>query len=417
MKLAVDIARSLLMARWRQTLVAAAGVTFSVGMFVALLGFMEGLNEMLDSLFLNRTPHIRLYNEVKPAAVQPVMLLPAYRSGHHFIHSIKTKDSRTEIYNSAAVTQALRQDGRVAGIAPKVAMEVFFNEGPSDIAASVNGIDVLQENALFHFSDYVQAGESASLEKVPNSIILGKALAERLLTDVGERVQLTTPGGERFTLKVVALWQSGIQDFDRIQSFTSLATARKLSGKTGNFVTDIQIKLKNIDDAPALAKSYSRMFNTSAQDVQTLSAEFETGSFIRSLISYAVGITLLTVSGFGIYNILNMMIYEKMDAIAILKATGFSGKDVRRIFTIMALSIGVFGGAAGLLLGGMLSAGIDQVPFRTTSLPTVNTYPVSYKPFIYITGTVFSLLFTWLAGWLPSRKAGTIDPVVIIRGK
>ncbi|WP_341835640.1 FtsX-like permease family protein [Chitinophaga pollutisoli] len=417
MKLVIDIARSLLMARWRQTLVAAIGVTFSVGMFVALLGFMQGLNKMLDSLFLNRTPHIRLYNEVKPTAIQPVMLLPAYDSTYHFIHSVKTKDSRTEIRNSAAIMQALRHDGRVSGIAPKVVMEVFFNEGPSDIAASVNGIDVLQENTLFHFSDYVRAGDANNLDKVPNSIILGKALAERLLTDVGERVQLTTPGGERFTLKVVGLWQSGIQDFDRIQSFTSLTTARKLSGKTGNFVTDIQIRLKDIDNAPALAKLYGGMFNTSAQDVQTLSAEFETGSSIRSLISYVVGVTLLTVSGFGIYNILNMIIYEKMDAIAILKATGFSGKDVRRIFIVMALSIGVFGGLAGLLLGGMLSAGIDQVPFRTTSLPTVTTYPVSYEPFIYVTGGVFSLLFTWLAGWLPSRKAGTIDPVVIIRGK
>lgn len=417
MKLIISIARSLLLARWRQTLVAAIGVTFSIGMFVALLGFMEGLNEMLDSLFLNRTPHIRLYNEVKPTAMQPVMLLPAYRAGHHFIHSVKTTDSKQEIRNSAAIMEALRNDPHVAGIAPKIAMEVFFNEGPADMAASVNGIDVPQENALFHFSDYTLAGTSADLDRVPNSIILGKALAERLLVNVGERVQLTTPQGEQFTLKVVALWQSGIQDFDRIQSFTSLTTARKLSGKTGNYVTDIQLRLNNINDAPALAKAYSKQFNTSAQDVQTLSAEFETGSFIRSLISYVVGITLLTVSGFGIYNILNMMIYEKMDAIAILKATGFSGKDVRNIFIIMAMSIGVFGGLAGLLLGVLLSAGIDQVPFRTTSLPTITTYPVSYQPFIYITGAVFSLLFTWLAGWQPSRKASTIDPVVIIRGK
>jgi lipoprotein-releasing system permease protein len=36
-----------------------------------------------------------------------------------------------------------------------------------------------------------------------------------------------------------------------------------------------------------------------------------------------VSVFLLVVAGFGIYNILNMMIYEKMDSIAILKATGF----------------------------------------------------------------------------------------------
>jgi ABC-type antimicrobial peptide transport system permease subunit len=65
------------------------------------------------------------------------------------------------------------------------------------------------------------------------------------------------------------------------------------------------------------------IFGIDADDIQTVNAQFETGTSIRTLISYAVGITLLIVSGFGIYNILNMMIYEKMDTIAILKAIGF----------------------------------------------------------------------------------------------
>jgi lipoprotein-releasing system permease protein len=71
---------------------------------------------------------------------------------------------------------------------------------------------------------------------------------------------------------------------------------------------------------------------------------------LERLISYAVGITLLIVAGFGIYNILNMMIYEKMDSIAILKATGFSGKDVQKIFIGIAITIGLFGGMLGLLV-------------------------------------------------------------------
>ena len=34
-----------MLARWKQTLVAAIGVMFSITMFIALLGFMNGLNE------------------------------------------------------------------------------------------------------------------------------------------------------------------------------------------------------------------------------------------------------------------------------------------------------------------------------------------------------------------------------------
>ena len=62
-RLNIEIAGSLLLARWKQTLVAAIGVTFGITMFIALLGFMTGLNSLLDGLILNRTPHIRLYND------------------------------------------------------------------------------------------------------------------------------------------------------------------------------------------------------------------------------------------------------------------------------------------------------------------------------------------------------------------
>ena len=39
-KLIIEIAKSLLLARWRQTLVAAVGVMFSIAMFITLLGFL-----------------------------------------------------------------------------------------------------------------------------------------------------------------------------------------------------------------------------------------------------------------------------------------------------------------------------------------------------------------------------------------
>ncbi|SFM71575.1 lipoprotein-releasing system permease protein [Chitinophaga sp. YR627] len=417
MKLIVNIAWSLLRARWRQSLVAAIGVAFSIMMFVSLLGFMTGLNEMMDSLFLNRTPHVRLYNEIRPAVVQPMEKSPAYRSGYHFIRSVKATGSRQGIYNALAILASLHRDKRVAGIASKITMQAFFNEGTIDITATVNGIEERAESRLFHFEDYIVEGDASRLAEDPNSIILGKALAENLLVHIGETVQLTTAEGERFPLKVVALWQSGIQDYDKVQSFTSLATAQKLLGKTANYITDIQVSIKDIASAPEMAREYSRLFDISAQDFQTLSAEFETGSFIRSLISYAVGITLLTVSGFGIFNILNMMIYEKMDAIAILKATGFAGRDVKRIFVLIAMSIGLGGGLTGLITGFLVSLGIDQVPFHTMSLPTMTTYPVSYAPYIYFVGLSFTLLSCYLASWQPARKASKVDPVIIIRGK
>ncbi|HOZ80195.1 MAG TPA: ABC transporter permease [Ferruginibacter sp.] len=417
LKLIISIAKSLLLARWKQTLVAAIGVTFSITMFITLLGFMTGLNDLLDGLILNRTPHIRLYNEIKPNKNQPVNLAAEYKNGYNFIQSVKSGNARQEIYNSESIMETLQKDSRIAGLSPKIISQIFFNNGTIDITGVVNGIDAVEESRLFHFNEYVTTGNAADISKVPNSIILGKGLAEKMLADIGDVVQLTTTKGERFPLKVVGYFQSGLQDFDKVQSFATIATVQKLMGKPASYITDIQVKLKDIQQAPAIAKEFAKIFETDAEDIQTANAQFETGSFIRTLISYAVGITLLVVAGFGIYNILNMMIYEKMDSIAILKATGFAGKDVKRIFLAIAISIGFFGGLAGLLFGFGLSAFIDQIPFNTAALPTIKTYPINYNPVFYLIGAVFSLITTYFAGWFPSRKASKADPVIIIRGK
>lgn len=416
-KLLFSIARSLMEARRRQTVVAAAGVSFSISMFIALLGFMNGLNEMLDGLVLNRTPHVRLYNEVRPNPRQPVNLSPAYDSSINFIHSIKAAGSREQIYDSKAILRTLGEDPRVLGVAPHLGIQVLFNDGNVDIAGRMEGIDAKAEQQLFHFDEYLISGNAADIENVPNSIILGKELADKLLMNPGEMVQVTTARGNQFRLKVTGLFQSGLQEFDRSQSYASLATVQKLLGKTSDYMTGIQINLKDIRKAPPVAREYAALFHTYAEDIQAANAQYETGSFIRSLISYVVGITLLIVAGFGIYNILNMMIYEKMDTIAILKATGFSGKDVKKIFLLIALAIGTSGGAVGLLAGYLMALGIDFIPFRTTALPTITTYPVSYNPLFYVTGMAFSLITTFLAGWFPASKASKVDPVVIIRGK
>lgn len=416
-KLLSDIALALSLARWRQTLIATVGVIFSITMFISLLGFMNGLNDMLDGLILNRTPHIRLYNEIRPSAQQPVQLTSEFKDHYHFVKSVKPNAGRLEIYNIDAIMQSISKDNRVLGFAPRISVQVFYSVGAIEITGLINGIDVEAESYLFHFKDYVTTGNPIDLKNIPNSIILGKAAADKMLAEIGDVIQVTTATNEQQQLKVVGYFQSGLLDIDKVQSYTSIATAQKLLGKPGNYITDLQIKLKDITFAPTMTKEYSRLYDADAEDIQTVNAQFETGTRVRSMISFAVGITLLIVAGFGIYNILNMMIYEKMDSIAILKATGFSGNDVKNIFIMIALSIGIFGALFGLLFGFAISLFIDQIPFNTAALPNIKTFPVSYNVKYYIIGATFGMITTYLAGWFPARKASKVDPVTIIRGK
>lgn len=416
-KLIFNISKSLLLARWKQTLVAAVGVTFSITMFITLLSFMTGLNKLLDGLIINRLPHVRLYNEIKPSKDQPINTTAEYKHSYNFISSIKATTSRQEIYNAPAILRYVQHDPHVLGYAPRLVTQVFFNSGTIDITGVINGVDAQAETRLYHFAEYITSGNALDLNTVANSIILGKPLAEKLLANIGDIVQISTSKGEQFSLKVVGFFQSGIQDIDKVQSYASISTTQKIMGEPSNYITDVNVKLHDVNQAPAVARQYRQLFDCDAEDIQTANSQFETGTFIRTLISYSVGIVLLTVAGFGIYNILNMMIYEKMDTIAILKATGFSGGDVRRVFLLIALTIGIFGGLVGLLFGFTLSTIISHIPFNTAALPTVKTYPINYNPLYYMIAIIFSLITTYLAGFFPARKASKVDPVIIIRGK
>jgi lipoprotein-releasing system permease protein len=416
-KLLIEIAITMLRARLKQTLVAALGVTFGITMFIALLSFMNGLNDLLDGLVLNRTPHVRLFNEIEPNKNQPVYLSERHKHDYNFISSIKAGNSRQAIYNANRIMKTLEQDQRVLGISRKVSTQVFFNDGAVDITGVMNGIEVGQEIRFYRFRDYVIDGEPMDIKNLSNSIILGKPLAHKLLANLGDVIQITTVEGERFPLKVVGFYASGLADFDKTQSFVSTNTVQKILGKSDSYVTDIQVKLLDIKQAPAVAKEYAAIFETNAEDIQTANAQFETGTRVRNIISYTVGIVLLIVAGFGIYNILNMMIYEKMDTIAILKATGFEGSDVKKIFIFISLSIGFFGCLVGLILGNVLTLIINHIPFHTPAIPSLKTFPVDYSPLYYVIAIFFSYLTTYFAGWFPARKASKVDPVIIIRGK
>jgi lipoprotein-releasing system permease protein len=414
--LLLNIAFQLLKARLKQTIVAAIGVTFSISMFITLNGFMNGLNNLLDGLMLSRTPHILLYNDIIPSEKQPVQRVPEFVNSTHIIHSVKAKDRGKSIYNNQLIIKTLKADPLVSLVAPKVTAPVFFNSGSIEIAGIINGIDSKAEEKLFSISQYITEGNIRDLDQ-NNSIIIGKGLAVKMRLSLGDVIRVTSSKGYTGSLKIMGFYQVGISEIDNVIAYASIATTQQLLNEPANYITDIQLKLYDISLAPALAQEFHEKFNTDTIDYQTANKQFETGSTIRNIISYTVGLVLLTVAGFGIYNILNMMIFEKMDSIAILKATGFSGHDVKYIFISLSIIIGASGGALGLVLGYFFSLIVDQIPFNTESLPTITTYPVSYQGIYYAIGMFFALFTTAIAGFFPAMKASKVDPVEIIRGK
>lgn len=413
----LNISKTHLLSKKKQTIIASLGVTFGIGAYIIMMSFMTGLNGLLDGLILNRTPHIRLYNEVLPSEQQPIDFDAAYDNKISIVQSIKPKKSQLKIHNSLALMKYLKKQPEIKGVTPVVRAQAFYMAGSSMLNGSISGINVAEESRLYNLNDYIVKGKTNDLAINENGILLGKGVADKLALGVGENIQLMTTSGDNFTLKIVGLYQSGMADVDNIQSYVNLKTAQRLLGESIDYITDINIKLYDIEKAPEIGKDMERKYNISATDIQTANAQFETGSSIRNLISYAVSITLLIVAGFGIYNILNMLIYEKMNDIAILKAIGFSGKDVQRIFISQAIIIGIIGGILGLILGYVVSYLISKAPFETQALPTIKTMPVNFELSYYIIGIIFAMISTFFAGFFPARKAEKIDPVDIIRGQ
>ena len=413
----MNIAKTHLLTKMKSTVTASLGVTFGIGAYITLVSFMTGLNEMLDSLILNQTPHIHIYNEIEPSEKQPVALYQEFEDAFNVVNSVKPKQSQTKIHNGLPLLNHLKKDNNVYGATPQLRAQIFYLSGSIELGGNLVGVDIMEEARLSNIGDYIVEGTVQDLKNSENGILLGAGLAKKMSLKEGDRVQISTIKGDVFPLKIVGIYQSGIADIDNIQSYANLKTVQRILGEAQNYVTDINVKLYDINEATTMAKSLGKQFQVKATSINEANAQFETGSNIRNLITYAVSITLLIVAGFGIYNILNMLIYEKMNDIAILKATGFSGKDVQLIFMSQALIIGIVGGIVGLLLGFVLSSIIDNIPFETQSLPSIKTYPINYIIWHYYIGIVFALFSTFFAGYLPSLKAKKIDPVDIIRGQ
>lgn len=415
-RLILEISKTHLLTKMKSTVTASLGVTFGIGAYITLVSFMTGLNEMLDGLILNQTPHIHLYNEIKPSPSQPLDLYHPFEDDLKAIRSVRPKQEQLKIHNALPILQNLKNDLRVLGAVPQLSSQIFYLSGSQDLGGVLVGVDILEENRLSNIGDYIVEGSPESLHRSDNGIILGIGLAKTLSLKVGDRIQVSTSAGGLFPLKIVGLYQSGIADIDNIRSYAKLETVQQILGQPKNYLTDINIKLHRIEDAVPMARELEARLGLRARDIIEANAQFETGTSIRNLITYAVSITLLIVAGFGIYNILNMLIYEKMNDIAILKATGFTGKDVSYIFLSQAMLIGFAGGGLGLLIGFMLSRLIDSLPFETEALPTITTFPVNHNPGYYLIGITFALISTFIAGYLPSAKARKLDPVAIIRG-
>ncbi|MBX7202573.1 MAG: ABC transporter permease [Bacteroidia bacterium] len=416
LKLALRIALVHLLSKKKQTLVAMLGVTFGISMFIVMISFMTGVNDFLMDLTLDGSPHIHINNPVKTERAP--LAAAAYDTSQTriILHHQKPKQELPRIKNGFQILREIRQHPDVSFASPQLTSQVFFNNGAIRFSGMVVGIDVKQENAMYKLHEKMISGTVEKLLSNRNGILVGEKLSKKMNIVPGDRVSLTTANGDVFMMKVVGIFAFGITTIDDVRCYVDLQTAQKLLGKSADYFTDLNIKLKDYRKASTLAPILKARYGFKTEDWEQSNASILTGEMVRNTMTYVVAITMLIVAGFGIYNIMNMTVVNKMRDIAILKATGYEGTDIILIFLLQSIIIGIIGALMGVLTGILISYGINQIPFPTSDVIKIETFPVAFKMKHYLLAIFFGFLTTLLAGYFPSRKASKIDPVAIIRG-
>lgn len=412
--LSASIAATYMRAKLRQTLVATAGVAFGITVFIFMVSFIQGTNEYTQDVVFQQSPHLRLFNEVQLA--DQSLLDKRFSDMMNVVHHQKPKDILLNLKDANQVLQDMENDPRVQAASGAITTQVFFRLGSSALNGKLNGVDLEKEDQLFNLSGKIIAGSYEEVMVKTNSILMGVGLAKRLNVRTGDQVVVTTEKGGNFAVIVAGIFKTGLTDIDKQQCYGSLKTVQKLLGAPASYLTEIKVKLLDKELAPETSRELQARYHYQGSDWKKDNASLLEGDVLRKMIVYGVAATILLVAGFGIFNILTMMIYEKMKEIAILKATGFSDSDVKGIFLTQALVIGAAGAVMGLAFGFLISYAVSKVPFNSDVMITLDHLPVSFKPVYYITGFTFGILTTALSGYLPSRKAAKMDPIAILRG-
>lgn len=411
------IAITHLLSKKRQTIVAMLGVTFGIAIFIFQAGLMSGFQTTFIEQSVNTSANIRIYNDVQR---ERPSLLTRFRSKEgmwNVVRNQKPKDDNPRIRNGKQIMEQIEKHPDVAGVSPFIGSQAIFQLGLAQVSGRVSGVEIEKENAIFAVEDNMIEGDLRKLETTTNGIILGEGLALKLGAKVGDNMTAVSPKGVSLDMKVVGIHKSGVVDLDNARAYINIRNAQKMLRVDGSYITDLNIKLKNIDQAVPLAAYFQSKYGYIAQDWESANANIFSVFKIQNMVTYLIIVSILIVSGFGIFNILMMIIYEKLPDIAILKAVGFRDTDIRTIFLTESLIIGILGGLLGLIIGFAMQKIVGSIKMDLRGFVAMEYLKFNSSPAFFVFAYIFGLIATGLAGYFPARKASKVDAIDIIRSK
>jgi lipoprotein-releasing system permease protein len=381
--------------------------------FISVLGVMVGVMALLIALALMTGLQGELRDRIVGSAA------------HVYVQKIGDPG----LGNYRDEIETLKQVPRVVGAAPVILGEGMLSSARATAFVSIKGIDPALEGAVTNVGRSMTSGSLADLAPVegrPSGLVIGRELATKLGTFVGDEVTLHTteptvsplgmiPIPRR--LVVVGIFSLGLFQYDEAFGFVHLETAERLLNKSKPDY--IELRVDDLFAAPEVADAISNREGGLylAQDWADMNRSlFSALSLEKMAISVTIGLIVM-VAALNIVASLVLLVMEKSRDIAILKTMGASAASIRRIFVLQGLVIGLVGTAAGAVAGGILIYVLDR--YKLIHVP-LDVYQISYVPFtlepldavIVITAAV---LICFVATIYPSRQAAKLDPAQALR--
>ncbi len=315
----------------------------------------------------------------------------------------------------------LAKDARVAQSMPKLSFFGLVVKGDKSAAYLGTGTIPALERGASLASDTVVSGAFFANPDA-DDVMLGSGLARAIGAKVGDLVTVmtTTPDGglNAVDAGVAAILSYPIKEIDDRLLFLPYRSAARLLKAEGKANT-LVVLLKEGADVDAASRDVAAELAAAGRPV-VVKTWLETAAFYKQVkllyvaIFFFMGLVLSTVVILATANTMTMSVFERTREIGTLLAIGMERGQVRTIFLLEGLLMGVVGSAVGAALSFVLRVILNASGIMLPPPPGGthgNPLHVDFIPLAYGLGFAVMSVTLLIAAWWPARRAARLNPV------
>ena len=398
--------------RKKAIILSLGGIVLGVAFFICTQAQTQGFERFYIQTVLGTTGSIMVQDRFQnrySAILQP--------QGNAVV-SVQNEQPRKYyegITDSELVMRVIREFSNVIACAPVLEGNATVETDFLSEVFRLQGIDLDAQLQATDLRRHMVSGDLGDFRQKSSGVILGSLLAQKMRVQVGNTVSIMGPGEETRSFEVCGIFRTGDNLIDEKRGYIHLRVAQSLL-KRPSEVSFILVKLRDPDRAPQLAAHLESILQHRSRSWQ----EREHGNLqIFKAIRYSAAITVSTIivlAGFGIFNILTLMVLEKVREIAILRSMGYRRGDISAIFLWQGLLVAVIGSTFGCGLGALLTWAVSRIPIKMRGFFATEHFLVYWSWYHYLAAIAIAFVGVFLASYFPARRAAKLAPVTILRG-